>query len=75
MLKCAHLQVRGCASEREIQQRHHLLLQIPEGKWFLQNAANSEVGLLMIALCKSKGIKTINIVRREEAAQYVRDAG
>lgn len=50
-------------------------VQIPKGKWFLQNAANSEVGLLMIALCKSRGIKTINIVRRDEAAQIVRDAG
>lgn len=49
--------------------------QIPEGKWFLQSAGNSELGIMMIALCKSRKIKTISIVRREDAAEQVRNAG
>lgn len=52
-----------------------LLVQIPKGAWFIQNAANSEVGLMMVALCKSRGIKTINIVRRQEAADLVKSSG
>jgi hypothetical protein len=50
-------------------------MQIPEGGWFLQSAANSELGRMMISLCKHRGIKSINVVRREEAAQEVLAAG
>jgi NADPH2:quinone reductase len=50
-------------------------LQIPEGGWFLQSAANSELGRMMISLCKHRGVKSINVVRREEAAQELLAAG
>lgn len=46
-----------------------------EGDWVVQNAANSAVGGYIIQLAKKKGIKTINIVRRESAAQALMDLG
>lgn len=36
------------------------------GSWIVQNAANSAVGRCVITLAKSLGIRTINLVRREE---------
>lgn len=48
----------------------HLMLtdfaDLKEGDWVIQNAANSAVGEMVIQLAKSKGIKTVNIVRRED---------
>lgn len=57
----------------------YLLLQkftkLAAGDWVGLNAANSAVGLCVIALARLQGLKTLNIVRREAAAQSVRDAG
>lgn len=39
---------------------------LSEGDWVIQNAANSAVGLAVIGLARSKGIRTVNIVRRDE---------
>ena len=36
------------------------------GEWLLQNAANSNCGRYIISLAGRKGIKTCNVVRREE---------
>src|ERR1700736_5247703 len=36
------------------------------GEWVVQNAANSGVGRWVIAFAKTRGLKTINIVRRPE---------
>jgi NADPH:quinone reductase-like Zn-dependent oxidoreductase len=36
------------------------------GNWVVQNAANSGVGRSLIAIAKTRGIKTINLVRRPE---------
>ena len=36
------------------------------GDWVVQNAANSGVGRSLIAIAKTRGIKTINLVRRLE---------
>ncbi|WP_035609760.1 2-enoyl thioester reductase domain-containing protein [Haloferula sp. BvORR071] len=36
------------------------------GSWIVQNAANSAVGRCVIAVAKSLGIRTMNLVRREE---------
>ena len=36
------------------------------GGWIVQNAANSAVGRCVIVLAKSLGIRTVNLVRREE---------
>jgi NADPH:quinone reductase-like Zn-dependent oxidoreductase len=36
------------------------------GDWVLQNGANSSVGRAVIPIAKSRGIKTVNVVRRAE---------
>src|ERR1700731_3422990 len=45
------------------------------GDWIGQTAANSAVGQYIIALAKLAGVKTLNVVRREEAAEQVRQWG
>src|SRR6201998_282358 len=45
------------------------------GDWIGQTAANSAMGQYIIALAKLAGVKTLNIVRREEAAEQVRQWG
>lgn len=49
--------------------------KLSEGGWLMQAAASSVLGRQVIALCKHKGIKTINIVRRDSAKQEILDAG
>jgi len=44
-------------------------------EWVIQNAANSAVGLYLVQLAKQRGHRTVNVVRREEAAAVVREAG
>ena len=39
---------------------------LPKGSWVIQNAANSGVGVCVIQIAKILGIRTINLVRREE---------
>src|SRR5712672_3584427 len=45
------------------------------GDWIGQTAANSAMGQYVIALARLAGVKTLNVVRREEAAQHVRQWG
>src|SRR5277367_3535015 len=45
------------------------------GDWIGQTAANSAMGQYIIALAKLAGVKTLNVVRREEAAEQVRQFG
>jgi NADPH:quinone reductase-like Zn-dependent oxidoreductase len=45
------------------------------GDWIGQTAANSAMGQYVIALARLAGVKTLNIVRREEAAEQVRQSG
>src|SRR5882724_10906670 len=45
------------------------------GDWIGQTAANSAMGQYIIALAKLAGIRTLNVVRREEAAKQVRQWG
>lgn len=40
-------------------------VELSEGEWIVQSAANSAVGGYVIQLAKQRGIKTINVVRRE----------
>ncbi len=42
------------------------LRDLPKGSWVIQNAANSGVGYCVIQIAKILGLKTINLVRREE---------
>jgi NADPH:quinone reductase-like Zn-dependent oxidoreductase len=53
--------------------RHELA--VPKGGWLLQSAANSELGKMIIRLGKHDGFKTLNVVRRHEAAEELRALG
>ncbi len=44
-------------------------------EWVIQNAANSGVGEYLVQLARLRGLKTINVVRRESAAAAVRSSG
>lgn len=48
---------------------------LQEGDWVLQNAANSGVGGYLIQLAKMRGLRTINVVRRETAKAAVSEKG
>ncbi|EIE25506.1 NAD(P)-binding protein [Coccomyxa subellipsoidea C-169] len=50
-------------------------LKIPKGKYLLQNAANSVLGKEVISLAKKQGIKTINVVRRNEVINELKELG
>src|SRR3989442_14039444 len=45
------------------------------GDWIGQTAANAAMGQYIIALAKLAGVETLNVVRREEAAEQVREWG
>ena len=45
------------------------------GEWVIQNAANSAVGLYLVQLARHRGHRTVNVVRRQDAAPAVREAG
>lgn len=48
---------------------------LQEGDWVIQNAANSAVGNYLIQLAKLRGLKTINVVRRESLIDPLTKAG
>ncbi len=50
-------------------------VDLKEGDWIMQNAANSAVGRYIITLAKSMNLKTVNIVRRESLIQELKDLG
>jgi NADPH:quinone reductase-like Zn-dependent oxidoreductase len=50
-------------------------VDLQEGDWVIQNAANSGVGSYLIKLAKLRKLKTVNIVRRESLIQPLMDAG
>jgi NADPH:quinone reductase-like Zn-dependent oxidoreductase len=41
------------------------LVDLNPGDWVIQNVANSAVGRIVITLARRRGIKTVNVVRRE----------
>ena len=45
------------------------------GNWVIQNAANSGVGHCLIRLAREEGLKTVNVVRRQELIAPLRAAG
>ncbi len=45
------------------------------GQWVVQNGANSSVGLFVIQMAKHLGLKTLNIVRREELIEPLQKLG
>jgi NADPH:quinone reductase-like Zn-dependent oxidoreductase len=53
----------------------HNFVELCPGDWVAQNAATSAVGRAVIEIAKSKGWKTLNVVRCEEAAEGLRKLG
>ena len=50
-------------------------VELFEGDWIIQSAANSAVGTYVVQLAKTMGVKTVSIVRRESAVQGLLDQG
>jgi NADPH:quinone reductase-like Zn-dependent oxidoreductase len=53
----------------------HRYISLMPGDWIGQTAANSAMGQYTIALAKLAGVKTLNVVRRPDAAEQVRQFG
>ncbi|KAL4427444.1 hypothetical protein ABPG77_000733 [Micractinium sp. CCAP 211/92] len=51
------------------------VLDVPQGEYLLQTAAGSVLGRQMVQLAKSRGIRTINVVRRQELADELKALG
>ncbi|MEE4637524.1 MAG: zinc-dependent alcohol dehydrogenase family protein [Wenzhouxiangella sp.] len=47
-------------------------VDLEPGDWVIQNAANSGVGGYLIQLAAERGLRTVNVVRREGAAETIR---
>ena len=45
------------------------------GDWIIQNVANSAVGRHLIALAKQRGVRTVNVVRRDDVAAELKSLG
>lgn len=52
-----------------------LLEGLQAGDWLVQNAANSAVGSMVIRLARRRGIRTVNVVRREALASELLERG
>jgi NADPH:quinone reductase-like Zn-dependent oxidoreductase len=50
-------------------------LDLGEGDWLLQTGATSQVGRLVIQLARQHGIRTVNLVRREDARNELEALG
>jgi NADPH:quinone reductase-like Zn-dependent oxidoreductase len=50
-------------------------VNLKSGDWVVQNAANSGVGRWVIAFAKTRGLKTVNIVRRPELVTEIKAIG
>ena len=50
-------------------------VDLGQDDWVIQNAANSGVGGYLIQLAKMRGIRTVNVVRRESAAAELHAMG
>lgn len=49
--------------------------ELPKGSWLVQNASNSGVGTCVIQIAKLLGLRTINLVRREELIKPLTELG
>lgn len=50
-------------------------VDLKPGDWVVQNAANSAVGRSVIQIAKSKGLRTLNVVRRAELIDELKALG
>jgi NADPH:quinone reductase-like Zn-dependent oxidoreductase len=51
------------------------VLKVPRGAWLLQTAAASALGKMVIKLGKYQGFRTLNVVRRKDAAEGLLQLG
>jgi NADPH:quinone reductase-like Zn-dependent oxidoreductase len=51
------------------------VLNVPHGAWLLQTAAGSALGRMVIRLGKYSGFRTLNVIRRPEAAAELKHEG
>ncbi len=51
------------------------VVDLQPGEWVIQNAANSAVGGYLVQLAAERGLKTVNVVRREAAVDAVKRQG
>src|SRR5262249_3119116 len=51
------------------------MVKLPRGSWVIQNGANSGVGRAIVAIARSLGVKTVNVVRREEVVGELKALG
>ncbi|WP_316775790.1 MDR/zinc-dependent alcohol dehydrogenase-like family protein [Streptomyces sasae] len=49
--------------------------ELPAGSWLVQNAANSGVDRSVIAFAEERGLRTVNIVRREQQIAELGELG
>jgi NADPH:quinone reductase-like Zn-dependent oxidoreductase len=53
----------------------HHILRVPPAAWLLQTAAGSALGRMVIRLGRLHGFRTINVVRRKEQVEELRQLG
>jgi NADPH:quinone reductase-like Zn-dependent oxidoreductase len=51
------------------------IVKLARGSWVIQNAANSGVGRATVAIAKTLGLKTVNVVRRDEVIAEMKVLG
>ena len=51
------------------------IVSLKPGDWIIQNVANSAVGRLVIRLARPRGVKTVNVVRRESLFGELKSLG
>jgi NADPH:quinone reductase-like Zn-dependent oxidoreductase len=51
------------------------IVELKPGDWVIQNVANSAVGRLVIPLARARGLRTMNVVRRESLFRELRALG
>jgi NADPH:quinone reductase-like Zn-dependent oxidoreductase len=51
------------------------IVTLPPGSWIIQNGANSGVGRATVAIAKSLGLRTVNVVRRDEVVAEMKALG
>lgn len=51
------------------------MLGVEKGDWIVQSAANGAVGKVLAVLARARGVETLNLVRRKEAAAELEEIG
>ncbi|WP_279477529.1 zinc-binding dehydrogenase [Aureimonas sp. SK2] len=51
------------------------MLNVTQGEWVVQNAANGAVGRTLAALAEARGVHVVNLVRRDEGVAEMEAAG